>query len=72
MATHFVNICGFLHFWDQNGRHHEARLDKIVQNAIVKLDFRATATHFVNIFVFLYFSDFFYGFGGVQWAVMFW
>ena len=41
----------------------------MVQNAMVKLDFRATATHFVNIFVFLLIFDFFYGFGGVQWAV---
>ena len=43
----------------------------MVQNAMVKPDFRATATHFMNIFVFLSFFDFFYGFGGVQWAVIF-
>ena len=28
MATHFVNMFAFLYFLDQNGRHHEARLEK--------------------------------------------
>ena len=41
-----------------------------MQTTLVYVDFRAIATHFVNIFVFMLIFDFFYGFGGVQWAVM--
>ena len=47
--TKCVKKIGF----DRNGRHHEARLEKMMQNAMVKGDFRATATHFVHICVFL-------------------
>ena len=38
-------------------RHHQAGFAKMMQNAMVKSDFRVTATHFVNMFVFLLFFE---------------
>ena len=39
--------------FDQNGGHHELRLEKSLKMHVFVVDFRATATHFVNMFVFL-------------------
>ena len=38
--------------FDQNGRHHEVRTEKLMRFDPIYVDFRAMATHFVKILVF--------------------